>query len=127
MNALFSNWRRILWLVFFLALLTRCAFILTQQDGFYFPDSTMDSNTALKLLSAGEFGADFGRAPGYPVFLAFVYFLFGSESYYFRTITAYEQLPPEGQKHAARMGAIYLFGSIGLFFALIMATFFFGK
>jgi len=64
MKAFFCNWRRTLLLVFFLALLTRGAFILTQQNGFYFPDSTMDSQTAVKLLSDGEFGADFGRAPG---------------------------------------------------------------
>ncbi|MGN6733529.1 MAG: ArnT family glycosyltransferase [Candidatus Binatia bacterium] len=84
MNAFFSNWRRTLLLVFCLALLTRCAFILTQQNGFYFPDSTMDSHTALKLLSAGEFGVDFGRAPGYPVFLAVVYFLFGHSIFIIR-------------------------------------------
>src|SRR5689334_2733199 len=89
MNAFFSNWRRTLLLVFCLALLTRCAFILTQQDGFYFPDSTMDSQTALKLLSAGEFGADFGRAPGYPVFLAVIYFLFGQSTFTIRLVESF--------------------------------------
>src|SRR6185503_7132192 len=78
MKPCFSNWRRTLVSVFFLALLARCAFILTQQDGYYFPDSLLYSQTAVKLLSAGEFGADFGFAPGYPVFLAAVYLLFGS-------------------------------------------------
>ena len=86
MNAFFSNWRRTLSLIFFLALLTRVAFILTQQDGFYFPDSTMDSQTAVKLLSVGEFGADFGRAPGYPVFLAAVYWLFGESIFAIRVV-----------------------------------------
>jgi 4-amino-4-deoxy-L-arabinose transferase-like glycosyltransferase len=86
MNAFFSNWRRTVVLIFFLALLTRVAFILTQQDGFYFPDSVMDSHTAVKLLSLGEFGADFGRAPGYPVFLAVVYLLFGESIFAVRVV-----------------------------------------
>ena len=86
MNTLFSNWRRTVFLIFFLALLTRVAFILTQQDGFYFPDSTMDSQTAVRLLSAGEFGVDFGRAPGYPVFLAAVYWLFGESIFTIRVV-----------------------------------------
>jgi 4-amino-4-deoxy-L-arabinose transferase-like glycosyltransferase len=77
MNVFFANWRRTVSLIFFVALLTRGAFILTQQNGFYFPDSVQYSQTAVKLLSAGEFGANFGLAPGYPVFLAAVYLLFG--------------------------------------------------
>jgi 4-amino-4-deoxy-L-arabinose transferase-like glycosyltransferase len=77
MNLFFSNWRRTVFSVFCLALLTRVAFILTQQDGFYFEDSLAYSKTAVKLLSDGEFGRNFGRAPGYPVFLAAVYLLFG--------------------------------------------------
>ena len=86
MNTLFSNWRRTLSLIFFLSLLVRVAFILTQQDGFYFPDSTMDSQTAVKLLSAREFGVDFGRAPGYPMFLAAVYLLFGESIFVIRVV-----------------------------------------
>ena len=86
MNAFFSNWRRTVFLIFFLALLTRVAFILTQQDGFYFPDSLIYSQTAVKLLSAGEFGADFGLAPGYPVFLAAVYWLFGESIFAIRVV-----------------------------------------
>jgi 4-amino-4-deoxy-L-arabinose transferase-like glycosyltransferase len=86
MNLFFSNWRRTVLLVFFLALLTRGAFILTQQNGFYFPDSTMDSQTAVKLLSAGEFGSDFNRAPGYPAFLAAVYWLFGESIFAIRVV-----------------------------------------
>jgi 4-amino-4-deoxy-L-arabinose transferase-like glycosyltransferase len=89
MNAFLSNWRRTLYLVFFLALLTRVAFILTQQDGFYFPDSTMDSQTAVKLLSVGEFGGGFGRAPGYPVFLAAVYWLFGESIFAIRLVESF--------------------------------------
>ena len=86
MNLFFSNWRRTLYLIFFLALLTRVAFILTQQDGFYFPDSLLYSQTAVKLLSAGEFGADFGLAPGYPVFLAAVYLVFGESIFVIRVV-----------------------------------------
>jgi 4-amino-4-deoxy-L-arabinose transferase-like glycosyltransferase len=86
MSVFFSNWRRTLSLIFFLALLARVAFILTQQNGFYFPDSTMESQTAFKLLSVGEFGADFGRAPAYPVFLAGVYLLFGKSIFVIRIV-----------------------------------------
>jgi 4-amino-4-deoxy-L-arabinose transferase-like glycosyltransferase len=83
------NWRHTSFLVFLLAFLVRGAFILTQQDGFYFPDSLMDSQTAVKLLSAGEFGADFGRAPGYPVFLAAVYWLFGESILAIRVVESF--------------------------------------
>jgi 4-amino-4-deoxy-L-arabinose transferase-like glycosyltransferase len=86
MNAFSSNWRRTLSLIFFLALLTRVVFILTQQTGFYFPDSLVYSQTAVELLSAREFGADFGHAPGYPVFLAAVYWLFGESIFTIRVV-----------------------------------------
>src|SRR5690349_15263182 len=89
MSSLVFNWRRTILLVFFLALITRVAFILTQQDGFYFPDSTMDSGTAVRLLSAAEFGVDFGRAPGYPVFLAGVYLLFGQNIFAIRLVESF--------------------------------------
>src|SRR5262245_46282512 len=100
MNAFFSNWRRTLFLIFFLALLMRGAFILTQQDGFYFPDSLVDSQTAVKLLSVGEFGANYDGAPGYPVFLAAVYLLFGDSIFAVRVVE----------------------GAMGAFLALIMAA-----
>jgi 4-amino-4-deoxy-L-arabinose transferase-like glycosyltransferase len=77
MNVFFSNWRRTLASIFFLALLTRVAFVLTQQDGFYFPDSVQYSQAAVNLLTAGELGASYDRAPAYPLFLAAVYSLFG--------------------------------------------------
>src|SRR5262245_53242837 len=86
MNVFFSNWRRTVLLVFFLALLTRGAFILTQQDGYYFPDSLVYSQTVVKLLFVGEFGADFGHAPGYPVFLAVMYWLFGESIFAIRVV-----------------------------------------
>src|SRR6478672_5868454 len=89
MNFFFSNWRRTLLSVFCLALLMRGAFILSQQNGFYFPDSAMDSQTAVRLLSDGEFGADFGRAPGYPVFLAVVYSLFGQSIFPIRLVESF--------------------------------------
>jgi 4-amino-4-deoxy-L-arabinose transferase-like glycosyltransferase len=89
MNAFVSNWRRTLSLIFLLALLTRGAFIMTLQDGFYFPDSLQDSQTAVQLLSAGEFGADFGRAPGNPVLLAAVYLLFGESIFAVRVVESF--------------------------------------
>jgi 4-amino-4-deoxy-L-arabinose transferase-like glycosyltransferase len=74
---IFENWRRLLFIVFFLALSVRGVFVLTQQDGFYFPDSLSYSRVADNLIIHGEFGATFGRAPGYPVFLALTYKVFG--------------------------------------------------
>jgi 4-amino-4-deoxy-L-arabinose transferase-like glycosyltransferase len=76
-SGVFENWRRLLFTVFFVALCLRVGFVLTQSDGFYFPDSISYSRVADNLLIHGEFGATFGRAPGYPVFLAIVYKLFG--------------------------------------------------
>ena len=52
-------------------------FILTLQDGFYFPDSIEYSNAAVNVLQNGELGENYNRPPGYPVFLATIYFLFG--------------------------------------------------
>jgi len=49
----------------------------------------MDSHAAVRLVSAGEFGVDFGRAPGYPVFLAGVYLLFGQNIFAVRLIESF--------------------------------------
>ena len=89
MNSLFSNSRRTLFLVFFVALLTRGAFILTQQNGFYFPDSLQYSQAAVNLLTVGELGANYDRAPAYPVFLAVVYFLFGESIFAIRIVESF--------------------------------------
>jgi 4-amino-4-deoxy-L-arabinose transferase-like glycosyltransferase len=89
MNLFLSNWRRTALSIFFLALLTRVAFILTQQNGFYFPDSLLYSRVAVNLLSAGEFGPDFGLAPGYPVFLAAVYLPFGQNIFAIRLVESF--------------------------------------
>ena len=86
MTFLISSWRRTLLLIFILALLTRGIFISLQQDGFYFPDSLSYSRTAVNLVEQGEFGAQFGRAPGYPVFIAGVYALFGESIFAVRLL-----------------------------------------
>ena len=83
------NWRHTSFLVFLLAFLVRGAFILTQQDGFYFPDSLVYSQTAVSLLSVGEFGANYDRAPAYPVFLAAVYWLFGESILAIRVVESF--------------------------------------
>jgi 4-amino-4-deoxy-L-arabinose transferase-like glycosyltransferase len=86
MAFLASNWRRTLLFIFVLALLARGAFILTQQDGFYFPDSTIYSGAAVNLLTTGDLGANYVRAPGYPVFLAAMYTLFGEGIFGIRVV-----------------------------------------
>jgi 4-amino-4-deoxy-L-arabinose transferase-like glycosyltransferase len=73
-------------LVFLLALLARGAFVLTQQDGFYFPDSLVYSRAAVNVLDFGAFGSDYDRAPLYPVFLASVFFLFGENIFAVRIV-----------------------------------------
>jgi 4-amino-4-deoxy-L-arabinose transferase-like glycosyltransferase len=76
-KVVFQNWRRTLVSVFITALLIRVGFILTLQDGFYFPDSIVYSGAAVSLITNGELGNTYDRPPGYPVFLAAFYILFG--------------------------------------------------
>ena len=71
------TWGRFRWMIFLLALTARIAFVLTQQNGFYFPDSLGYFDAGLELLRTGDFGANYGRAPAYSVFLAGVYLCFG--------------------------------------------------
>src|SRR4029453_7642908 len=76
-NAVSRNWRWTVFAIFTIALLIRVTFILTLQDGFYFPDSISYSGAAVKLINHGELGETYDRPPGYPVFLAAIYLLFG--------------------------------------------------
>jgi 4-amino-4-deoxy-L-arabinose transferase-like glycosyltransferase len=77
MNAMCRNWSRALLAIFVVALFARGVFILTLQDGFYFPDSTEYSAAAVNLITNGELGEGYQRPPGYPAFLAVIYALFG--------------------------------------------------
>jgi hypothetical protein len=76
-DVVFGHWARTLGLVFVSALLVRVIFTLTLQEGFYFPDSIDYSNAANNLITHGEFGDNYNRPPGYPIFLAAIYSLFG--------------------------------------------------
>ena len=89
MNVSFANWRRTVSFIFFLALLTRVAFVATQQDGFYFPDSLEYFRAAVNLLSVGEFDAHYDRPPGYPSLLAVVYLLFGESIFAIRVVESF--------------------------------------
>ena len=71
------GWHRSLFLIFMLALLVRAGFVLMLQHGFYFPDSVSYSAAAVNLITNGELGESYNRPPGYPVFLAGIYLLFG--------------------------------------------------
>jgi 4-amino-4-deoxy-L-arabinose transferase-like glycosyltransferase len=71
------NSRGMLLGIFMTALFVRATFILNLQDGFYFPDSIEYSSAALNLITQGELGENYDRPPGYPVFLAAIYFIFG--------------------------------------------------
>ena len=72
-RAVFQNWCRTLVSVFITALLIRVGFVLTLQDGFYFPDSIVYSSEAVSLITNGELGNTYDRPPGYPVFLAAIF------------------------------------------------------
>jgi len=57
----------------------RAVFILTMQNGFYFADSVEYSAAAVNLLANGDFGEKYTRPPVYPVFLAGIYALAGTQ------------------------------------------------
>jgi len=80
------NWTRSLFFIFTVALLIRLGFVLTLQDGFYFPDSVSYSAAAVNLLGNGELGKTYNRPPGYPVFLAAIYFVFGESVFAVRMV-----------------------------------------
>jgi len=76
---IFSDWQRTVMSIFVVALVIRVGFILTMQDGFYFPDSVDYSRAAAKLIANGEFGESYMRGPVYPLFLGVIYGLFGQD------------------------------------------------
>lgn len=83
-----SSWQRTVVVAFVAALLIRTGFVLSLQDGFYFPDSLDYSASALRLIESGEFGDTYRRAPVYPVFLAGIYLLFGQQILAIRLVEA---------------------------------------
>ena len=84
----FSAWQRSLLAIFVTALLIRSVFILTLQNGFYFPDSLDYSQAATNLLAHGTFGEGYNRAPMYPLVLAAIYALFGQHIVAIRLVQA---------------------------------------
>jgi len=88
-NITAENWTRSLFLIFSLALVIRVGFVLTLQDGFYFPDSASYSGAAVNLLTNGELGTTYTRPPGYPVFLAAIYACFGDSSLAVRLVESF--------------------------------------
>jgi 4-amino-4-deoxy-L-arabinose transferase-like glycosyltransferase len=85
-NPIFQNWRRTALVIFVTALLFRGVFVLTLQNGFYFPDSVAYSTAAMSLITNGELGASYDRAPGYAAFLAGIYLFFGESIFAVRII-----------------------------------------
>jgi 4-amino-4-deoxy-L-arabinose transferase-like glycosyltransferase len=84
----FTMWQRSLLAIFVTALLIRSAFILTLQNGFYFPDSLEYSQAATNLLTYGTFGEAYHRSPMYPLVLAVIYALFGQHIVAIRLVQA---------------------------------------
>jgi 4-amino-4-deoxy-L-arabinose transferase-like glycosyltransferase len=73
--------RRILAAIVLGALTVRVGFVLTREDRYYFPDSLQYAGIAKNLLARGDLSYDDDhracRGPGYPVFLAGCFALFG--------------------------------------------------
>jgi 4-amino-4-deoxy-L-arabinose transferase-like glycosyltransferase len=84
----FSAWQRSLLAIFVTALFIRSVFILTQQNGFYFPDSLGYSQAATNLLAHGTLGAAYDRSSMYPLVLAAIYALFGQHIVAIRLVQA---------------------------------------
>jgi 4-amino-4-deoxy-L-arabinose transferase-like glycosyltransferase len=84
----FSAWQRSLLAIFVTALLIRSVFILTLQNGFYFPDSLSYSQAATNLLAHGTFGKAYDHSPMYPLVLAAIYALFGQHIVAIRLVQA---------------------------------------
>ena len=84
----FSAWQRSLLAIFVIALLIRGVFILTLQNGFYFPDSLDYSRAATNLLAHGTFGEGYSRPPMYALVLAAIYALFGEHIVAIRLVQA---------------------------------------
>ena len=63
-------------LLLIVCVLIRITYSLTLQDKFYFPDSVRYDRIASELLLGEGFSSSF-TAPLYPVFLSWVYALFG--------------------------------------------------
>jgi hypothetical protein len=61
-----------------LALALRLGFVLTQPAGFYFFDSVEFDRAARALLEQGRFNRAYEHLPGYPIFMAGIYALFGT-------------------------------------------------
>ena len=76
-NALSGSWPRTLGVVFLIALLARIVLVFALQPGLYFADEPTYTAVGRHLLAHGEFPADYGRAPLYPLFLAGIYALVG--------------------------------------------------
>jgi GT2 family glycosyltransferase/4-amino-4-deoxy-L-arabinose transferase-like glycosyltransferase len=83
-----AGWRRTATFIFLIALLMRVGFVLSLQDGFYFPDSLEYSASAVELIAHGELGDTFTRSPVYPFFLAGIYLLLGQEIIVIRLVEA---------------------------------------
>jgi 4-amino-4-deoxy-L-arabinose transferase-like glycosyltransferase len=83
-----SGWPGRLIGIFTTALVIRAVFVLTLQDGFYFPDSVDYSKAAVNLITSGEFGQTYRRSPLYPLFLAGIYALVGEQIVAVRLIEA---------------------------------------
>jgi 4-amino-4-deoxy-L-arabinose transferase-like glycosyltransferase len=83
-----SRWTGRLFCIFGLAFIIRGIFVLSLQDGFYFPDSVDYSAAAANLLAAGELGETYKRPPIYPLFLAGIYALFGQKIIAVRLVEA---------------------------------------
>ena len=81
--------RRTLYAIVLVALLVRVGFVLMlNPNKFYFSDTRHYDGAATHLLAGEGFGEKYSRAPGYPVFMAGVYAIFGHSFVSMRLVEA---------------------------------------
>ena len=78
--------------IVFAALVLRVGFVLTRENRYYFPDTDQYAGIARNLLAEGSLSYDAGhracRSPGYPVFLAGCFAVFGEDARAVRLVQA---------------------------------------
>lgn len=80
------SWPRTLLALFLIALIVRVVFVFSLQKGFYFADGPAYDAAAKYLVEHGVFPTDYGRAPLYPLFMAAVYALGGTDLLFLRVV-----------------------------------------
>jgi 4-amino-4-deoxy-L-arabinose transferase-like glycosyltransferase len=85
---LFTNRRKLLWVIFLTALAVRVGYVSFLDEGYYFSDFRVYERAALSLMQSHGFDPDYNRPPLYPLFLAANYMVLGEHFITVRLIQA---------------------------------------